>query len=157
MPDDLLHNVTGPTPYSSWWLWIAFILVLILIGTYTSIFVITMPNRRVRGIPLVGPVHDELVKRRFAKTVRAIGERYRSGELAAAGAGAAVSRELRVFLHQRTGLPSEYMQLTHFAGGELAPAANVLAQLDDAQFNPASQVDVKATTDSAEELIRTWT
>ena len=88
--------------------------------------------------------------------MRAIGERYRAGELAAAPAAAAVSRELRAFLHAATGARAEYMQMDAIAAGELASAAPVLAELIDAQFNADTVVDVGAASDSAEELIHSW-
>jgi hypothetical protein len=157
VPDDLLRHVIGPTPYSSWWLWIAMLLLLVLIGWYAGVFVWTLPNRRLRDLPVLGGMRDKMVRHRFARTVREIGDRYRSGELAAAPAGAAVSRALRGFLQETTGVRAEYMQLDDIAGGELASAAPLLAQLNDAQFNAMSQVDVGAVSDSAEELIRSWT
>jgi hypothetical protein len=49
------------------------------------------------------------------------------------------------------------MQLDDIAASELAAAAPLLAQLNDAQFNAASQVDVGHVSESAEELIRSWT
>lgn len=157
MPDDLLRHVIGPTPYSSWWLWIAMLLLLVLIVWYAGVFVWTLPNRRLRDLPVLGGMRDKMVRHRFARTVHEIGDRYRSGELAAAPAGAAVSRALRGFLQETTGVRAEYMQLDDIAGGELASAAPLLAQLNDAQFNAMSQVDVGAVSDSAEELIRSWT
>jgi hypothetical protein len=157
VPDDLLRHVIGPTPYSSWWLWIAMLLLLVLIVWYAGVFVWTLPNRRLRDLPVLGGMRDKMVRHRFARTVREIGDRYRSGELAAAPAGAAVSRALRGFLQETTGVRAEYMQLDDIAGGELASAAPLLAQLNDAQFNAMSQVDVGAVSDSAEELIRSWT
>jgi hypothetical protein len=157
VPDDLLQHVIGPTPYSSWWLWIAVLLLLVLIVWYAGVFALTMPNRRLRELPVLGGLRDKMIRRRFAGTVRDIGDRYRSGELAAAPAGAAVSRALRGFLQQATGVRAEYMQVDAIAAGELASAAPLLEQLNDAQFNAASQVDVGAVSDSAEELIRSWT
>jgi hypothetical protein len=157
VPDDLLRHVIGPTPYSSWWLWIAMLLLLVLIGWYAGVFVWTLPNRRLRDLPVLGGMRDKMVRHRFARTVHEIGDRYRSGELAAAPAGAAVSRALRGFLQETTGVRAEYMQLDDIAGGELASAAPLLAQLNDAQFNAMSEVDVGAVSDSAEELIRSWT
>jgi hypothetical protein len=154
--DELIRFVSGPTPYSSWWLWLAFALSVILIGWYAVVFLFTMPERRIRDLPVIGAARSELVKRRSARTVRAIGERYRAGELAPATAAAAVSRELRAFLHAATGTRAEYMQVDAIAAGELAPAAAVLTELIDAQFNADSTVDVGAATDSAEELIHTW-
>ena len=79
-----------------------------------------------------------MIRYRFARAVRAIGDRYRAGELAAAPAGEAVSRELRRFLHQVTGVRAEYMQLDDIASSEIASAAPLLANLIDVQFNAAS-------------------
>jgi len=154
--DELLRFVSGPTPYSSWWLWLAVSLTVVLIGWYGAVFVFTMPGRRLRDLPIIGAARSELVKRRSARAVRAIGARHRAGELGAAPAAAAVSRELRAFLHAATGTRAEYMQLDEIAAGELAPAAPVLTDLTDAQFNADSVVDVGAAADSAEELIDAW-
>ena len=156
MSDELVGFVIGPTPYSSWWVWLAALMLLVLIGWYAAVFVFTMPGRRIRGLPVIGAARSELIKRRSARAVRAIGERYRAGELAAAPAAAAVSREVRAFLHAATGVRAEYMQVDDIADGELASAAPVLAELIDAQFNADTIVDVGAASDSAEELIHSW-
>ena len=156
MSDELLRFVSGPTSYSSWWLWLAVSLIVVLIGWYAAVFVLTMPGRRIRELPVIGAARAELTKRRSIRAVRAISARHRTGELGAAPAAAAVSRELRVFLHAATGTRAEYMQLDAIAAGELAPAAPVLTDLTDAQFNADSVVDVGAAADSAEELIHAW-
>ena len=75
----------------------------------------------------------------------------------AAPAGAAVSAELREFLRFVTGVRAEYMQLDDVADSALAPAAPLLAELSDAQFNDLSHVDVGLVSADAEELIRSWT
>jgi hypothetical protein len=157
VPDDLLRFVSGPTPYSSWWLWVAIFLLLVLIGWYAAVFYLTVPRRQIRDLPVIGTTRGELLKRRFARAVHAIGDRHRTGELAAGPAAEAVSRELRAFLHQATGARAEYMQVDAIAAGQLAPAAPVLTDLIDAQFNADSTVDVGSVSDSVEELIRTWT
>jgi hypothetical protein len=158
VPDDLLRFVSGPTPYSSSWLWLAALLLAGLIGSYAALFILTTPGRRLRDLPAVGATRRELLKRRFARAVRAIGDRHRGGELAAAPAAEAVSRELRTFLSRATGARAEYMQLDDIvAASEIALAAPVLMDLMDAQFNADSTVDVGTVSDSAEELIRTWT
>lgn len=157
MQDDLLRHVIGPTPYSSWWLWAAVLLLIVLIAWYAGVFLFTMPTRRLRDLPVVGAMHGDMVRRRFAKTVRQISERYRAGDIATAPAGAAVSAALRGFLQQSTGIRVQYMQVEQIAAGELARAAPLLDQLDDAQFNVSSRVDISALSESAEELIRSWT
>ena len=157
MPDDdLLRHIIGPTPYSSVWSWLALGLAMSLILWYAGIFLFTAPGRGLREVPLVGEVRDRVIRHGFARAVREIGERHRAGELGSAQAGAAISRQLRRFLHQETGLPAEYMHLDAIARSEIAPAAVVLDQLIDVQFNAASQADVGKVGRDAEELIRSW-
>jgi hypothetical protein len=156
VPDDLLRHVIGPTAFPSWWLWIAVALLLTLVLWYAAVIVLTMPGRRLRELPLIGATRHELLKRRFLRAVRAIGARHRAGELAAGPAAAAVSSELRSFLHQATGTRAEYMQLDAIAVGELSSAAPVLTELADLQFNAFSTEDFTAASESVEELIRTW-
>ena len=85
MPDDLLEHVIGPTPYSSVWLWIAIGLTLLLGGWYAAVFVLTSQRRPVRELPVLGAARAELLRRRSARAVRHIGNRYRAGDLTAAG------------------------------------------------------------------------
>ena len=156
MPDDLLRFVSGPTPYSPWWLWLGLMLLTAVIAFYIGVFVWTMPAHRLRTLPGVRVLHARLLRRRFAHSVDHIISRHRGGELTTAQAGAAMSRTLRSFLHQATGTRAQYLQVDDIAASDLAPAAPLLASLDDAQFNSASVVridDVGATT---EELIRSW-
>jgi hypothetical protein len=156
VPDDLLRHVIGPTPYSSWWLWLAIGLSVLLVAWYAGVFVFTMPRRRLRTVPLIGATRDRMIRYRAARNVRAIGDRYRAGDLAAAPAGEAVSRELRRFLRQVSGVRAEYMQVEDVENSEIAPAAPVLADLVDVRFNTASELDVGLLSRDAEELIRSW-
>jgi hypothetical protein len=151
-----MRHVIGPTPYSSWWLWLAIGVSVLLVAWYTAVFLFTMPRRRLRTVPLVGVARDRVIRFRFARAVRAIGDRYRAGELAAAPAGEAVSRELRRFLHQVTGVRAEYMQLDAIESSEIALAAPLLANLIDVRFNAESELDVGVVSRDTEELIRSW-
>lgn len=157
MPDDLLRHVVGPTSYPSWLPWLAVVLVAILVGWYLGVVLFTSPARRLRDVPLVGAARDRMIRHRFARAVNEIGGRYRAGELEAAPAGAAISLELRRFLHRVSGVPAEYMQLDDIAHSEIAAAAGVLKALTDVRFNAASQFDVGQVSDDAGELIRSWT
>ncbi|KWX21642.1 hypothetical protein AFM11_24265 [Mycolicibacterium wolinskyi] len=156
MPDDLLRYVIGPSPYSSAWWWLAGTLIVVLIVWYTAVFVLTSSNQRLRDLPILGAAREELIKRRATRAVRSIGNRYRAGDLAARPAGAALSRELRTFLHATTGIRAQYMQVDDIAASTLAPAAPILSELTDVQFNDRSTVDVGVASESAEELIRAW-
>ncbi|KQY03947.1 hypothetical protein ASD37_24285 [Mycobacterium sp. Root135] len=156
MPDDLLRHVIGPTPYSSLWLWLAIALSALLVGWYAGVLLFTMPRKRLGTVPLVGAARDRMVRYRAARTVRAIGDRYRAGEVSAGTAGEAVSREVRRFLHQVTGVRAEFMQLDGIERSEIASAAPLLTNLVDIRFNPESTLDVGLVSRDAEELIRSW-
>lgn len=157
MPDDLLRHLIGPTPYSPVWLWTAIGLILLLCAWYAGVFALTARQRSVRELPVVGAARAELLRRRSARTVRRIGNRYRAGDLGAPLAGAALSRELRGFLQAVTGVPAQYLQVEAIANSRAAAAAPILAELTDIQFNHHSKFDVGTAGDTAEELIRGWT
>ncbi|OBI74017.1 hypothetical protein [Mycobacterium sp. E740] len=156
MPDDLLRFVGGPMPYSTGWLWLGLLLLVLVIAWYAGVFTWTLPSHRLRRIPAVRSLHARLLRRRFARAVQRIASRHRDGELTAAQAGAEMSRALRSFLNQATGARAQYMHLDDIAAGELAPAAPMLTALDDAQFNAASPVRVGEVGVAIEELIRSW-
>lgn len=149
-----MDHLIGPTPYSTVWLWIAIALTVALIGWYAAVFVLTRPGRQV---PMLTAARTELAKRRSVRAVRGIGTRLRAGELTAAQAAAELSREVRDFLHAVTGVRAQYMQVDDIAGGDLAPAAPLLSDLTDLQFNRHTAVDAADAGRTAEELIRTWT
>jgi hypothetical protein len=155
--DDLLRFVSGPTPYSPWWLWIGLGVLTVLIAWYLAVLVWTLPSSQLRRLPVVRSVHARVLRRRYARTVRTIGEHYRAGALPPATAGAQLSRTLRSFLHQATGTRAQYMHVDDIAAGDLAKAAPLVSALNDAQFNTESTVDVGQAGLRAEELIRTWT
>lgn len=157
MPDDLLQDVIGPTPYSSVWLWIAIGLTLLLCAWYGAVFVLTSRRRSVRELPVLGAARAELLRRRSARAVRHIGNRYRAGDLTAADAGSALSAELRAFLRAATGVQAQYMQVDAIADSAAAPAAPILEELTDIQFNHRSTLDGGTVSATTEELIRGWT
>ncbi len=157
VPDDLLRYVTGPTPYSPWWWWLAVALSIAVVLWYAGVFLVTMPRRGLRDVPLVGAALNRALGSRSARAVRRIGDRYRSGDIDAAQAGAAINGELRRFLQVRSGVPAEYMQLADVRRSVIAPAAPLFEELVDVRFNAESEVDVGRITVAAEELIRSWT
>jgi hypothetical protein len=157
VPDDLLRYVFGPQPYSSWWLWLAVLIVLCVSGWYAGIFVWTLPSHRLRSIPVARRVHARLIRHRFARSVQRIADEHSAGRLPAPAAGAAISRTVRSFLHQATGGRAQYLHIDAIAAGELAAAAPLLTRLGDEQFNAETQVDVADVSAQAQELIRSWT
>ncbi|RAU92908.1 hypothetical protein DQP58_17590 [Mycobacterium colombiense] len=157
MPDDLLRHLFGPQPYSPWWLWLAIVLLLAIICWYAGVFAWTLPSQRLRHIPVVRRMHAQVIRRRFARRVQRIAEECDAGQISAPAACAAMSRTVRSFLHQATGVRAQYLQVGAMADADLAGAAPVLARLGDAQFNAESQVDVADVSGRAQELIRSWT
>lgn len=151
-----MRFVGGPIPYSPTWLWLGVLLAFVVVIWYVGIFVWTLPSRQLRRIPAVRSLHGKLLRRRFARAVRQIAARHRDGELTVAEAGAAMSRALRSFLNQATGVRAQYMHLDDIAAGQLVPATPMLTALDDAQFNASSPVRLGDVGAAVEELIRSW-
>lgn len=157
MPGDLLRHLFGPQPYSPWWLWLAVLMLLAVIGWYAGVFVWTLPSQRLRRIPVVRRTHARVLRRRFARRVQGIAEEHDAGRLLAPAACGAISRTVRSFLHQATGVRAQYLQVGAMADANLAGAAPLLTRLGDAQFNAESRVDVADVSARAQELIRSWT
>jgi hypothetical protein len=157
VPGDLLRYVGGPTPYLSWWPWLAAILLLVVIGWYTAVFVATLPTSRLREIQALRVLHARLTRRRFAGGIRHIGEQRRRGELSDAQAYDQMSHTVRSFLHQATGVGAQYLHVDEIAAGDLAPAAPLIAALRDARFDTTADADPDRLGTQAEELIRSWT
>ena len=116
-----------------------------------------MPGRRIRELPLIGATRSELLKRRFARAVRAIGDRYRAGELPAAHAGGGRQPRAAPLPAPGDRGPCRVHASRRHRASELASAAPVLTELIDVQFNADSTGGRRAGSDSAEELIRSWT
>jgi hypothetical protein len=157
VPGDLLRFVGGPTPYSSWWLWLALVLLVVVIVWYAAVFVATLPNARLRELPALGDLQARLTRRRFAGSIRHITDRRRRGELSDAQAYDQMSHTVRSFLHQTTGVRAQYLQVDEIAAGTLAPAAPLIAALRDARFDGGTDADPDRLGAQAEELIRSWT
>lgn len=156
MPDDLLRFIGGPSPYSALWLWIALLIIATVIAWYAAILLWTQPAQRLRTLPVLRDLHAKLLRRRFARSIQSLGERYRAGELTAAQAGSQMSHALRSFLHQATGTRAQYMHVDAIAASDLADAAPLLAAFNDVRFNTTSHVELSTVGAAAEEMIRTW-
>lgn len=156
MPDDLLRFVTGPDPVPATWLWAAAALAVALIVWYAWLFAWTRPRTSERPPGMLARTRESVARRRFAREVRRIGERCERGEITAAAAGAELSTALRGFLQHVTGTPARYLQVDEMADGVLAPAAPILARINDVQFNDRSGEDARALSAATEELILSW-
>lgn len=156
MRDDLLRYLFGPQPYSIWWLWTAVLLIFAVLAWYAAIFIWTLPSYQLRRIPVVRRMHARLIRSRFAGCVQRIANEHASGRMSARAACAGISKTLRSFLHQATGVRAQYLQLSAVGEGELAAAAPLLTRLSDGQFNAESRLDVADMSSRAQELIRSW-
>ncbi|MBV8347177.1 MAG: hypothetical protein JOZ49_06450, partial [Mycolicibacterium sp.] len=86
MPGDLLRYLGGPASYSWWWLVLGVLMVMVVMIWCAAVLVWTMPARRLRRIPVIRTMHGRLIRRKFARSIRAAREQYRAGEMSAAQA-----------------------------------------------------------------------
>lgn len=154
MPDDLLQYVTGPEALGVAWLWLPAVLLLLLIGWYVGVIVLTAPRD---GDGVVQRTRDALARRRFLAEVRRIRAQLADGTVDPGTAGAELNRTLRAFLQHATGTPVEYMHVGAMTGGEIAGTATLFARFDDARFNDLTREDVAELGAAAEEVITSWT
>lgn len=151
-----MRFVVGPSTPSSALPWVAAVLTLLVIGWYVALFARTATSEPGAKPGVVARANAALVRRRFARDARRVGERLGSGDLTSVAAAAELSRILREFLHRHTGAPAQYMQVDDVAAGDLAPAAPLLLQLNDVQFNAQSTEDAGLLSGATEELIQSW-
>lgn len=156
MSDDLLRYLGAPSPYSVWWFVVGLFIVMLVIAWYVGVFVWTLPASTLGRIPVVRSVHGILVRRRFTRSIRAVSDAYRSGEMSSRDAAGAMRRTLRSFLALHTGGRAYYMHVGDMASSELAPVVPLFSALEDAQFSTTSSVDLAGVARDAEELIQTW-
>lgn len=156
MPDDLLRHLIDAPDATTGWIWSVVAIVAAVIAWYVALFWWTAPRRADRQPAIVTTARAALTRRRALRAITDARNRYRAGDLSASAAAAEVSRQVRLFLRDTTGEQVEYLQLPDIVG-TLAPAAPVLTDLTDAQFNLGTVVDVDAVADAAEELVRRWT
>jgi hypothetical protein len=157
--EDLLRFIGEPLTYSRWWLALGILGLAAVIVWGIGVYVWTMPADRLSRIPAVEGMHERLIRRRFAKTVRRIGDRYRSGALTSGQACAELSATVRGFLSVATGTPAQFMHVSEIATSSVesvAGAAPLLDRLTAAQFDPNAHTDVDALQRQAEELISAW-
>jgi hypothetical protein len=156
MQTDLLRYISGPNPFALWWIVIGVLLIAVLVAWYVGVFVWTMPPARLRNLHGVALLHRRLLARRFARSVAGTTDSYRSGAITEVQACAGYSRILRSFLNVATGQRAQYMQTADLAAGTLAPAAPLIAALNDARFTSPARVDVERFGAVVEEMIRSW-
>ncbi|ULN48920.1 hypothetical protein MI170_05975 [Mycolicibacterium goodii] len=155
--DDLLRFIGGPIAPSGWWLALAASIVAVVISWYVGLWVWTLPQYRLRTIPVLRDWHARLIRRRFARAIDEATLRYGRRELTRESAATAFNHTLRGFLYLRTGVYAKNLLTDHLAHSELSDAVPLLTLLHDAQFNPESRADVLALGRSAKELIHAWT
>lgn len=156
MPNDYLRWIVAPLPYSVLWLVLGVILVLLVIGWCTGIFVWTLPVEKLRTIPAIRDISAWVLRRKFSAAIDKVRADHDAGKLDSRQAHGAMSRVLRTFIYLRTGVRAPYMSLGEVADSGAAGAAPVVAQLYSGQFETADDVNVAATAAAVRGVIQSW-
>ena len=154
--DDLLRFIGEPLAVSRWWLALGVLGILAVIGWCVGIYVWTMPAAPLQSLPVLGSLRADLTRRRFTRSVRQIGDRFRNGDLTPAQACAELSSVVRTFLSVATGTPAQYMHVSELAASPVARASPLVAELTAAQFDHTASPDVTTLEHAAEQLISAW-
>ena len=115
MAGDSLKWIVAPLPYSVFWAVLGVLLILLVVGWFVGVLVWTLPVERLRTIPVLRDISARVLQRKFSAAVGRVDERYRAGELNSRQAYAEMSRILRNFVYDRTGVRAQYMALGEVA------------------------------------------
>ena len=142
MAGDSLKWIVAPLPYSVFWAVLGVLLILLVVGWFVGVLVWTLPVERLRTIPVLRDISARVLQRKFSAAVGRVDERYRAGELNSRQAYAEMSRILRNFVYDRTGVRAQYMALGEVAHSSAAAAAPVVSALYARQFDLGDRPDV---------------
>lgn len=157
----------GPLPYEPVWLWIGLGLLAAVAAWYVWALASTRRSRRKWQVP--GPAGLPGLQREYLGRIDAVAAAADRGELTARQAHQRLSRLVRIFAHQASGITAHTMTLADLRELARAPAsgpgasafaaagvAEAVAVLYPAEFGVPEAVDARRAVDAAREVVRSW-
>ena len=148
--------VATPTGYSTWWLAMAVLLVLLVVLWCVAAVVWTLPVATLRKIPVLRVITQKVLRARFAKAVDRVERGFLSGQLSPREAHHRLARTLRTYLHFQTGQWTQVMGLSEIEDSELRPAVRALAFVAHGQFSVEGNADFRSAVVAVREVITSW-
>ncbi|MEH0108969.1 hypothetical protein V6N00_04460 [Tersicoccus sp. MR15.9] len=149
----------GPIPYDPVWLWIGLGILAAVAGWYVWALASTRRSRAkwqpagAQGLPGL--------QQEYLARIDAVADAAERGELTARQAHQRLSRLVRAFAHQASGVSLHTMTLADLrnepAGRPgVAGVADAVAVLYPAEFGVPEVADARRAVDAAREVVRSW-
>ncbi|MFF3026336.1 hypothetical protein [Microbacterium sp. NPDC057944] len=152
-----------PFQYSGWWLLLAFGILAVLILAAWLLIVLTRPRRGVAQPDAAhpGPLTVDVLSQlriEYLDRIQLVEADYRAGKLSARNANLELSRVVRTFVNEYSGLEAPVLALDDLVARGVHPA------LIDAMgrhyypsiFRPGPAIDPVAGTEAARTVVRSW-
>ncbi|OMH36868.1 hypothetical protein [Tersicoccus sp. Bi-70] len=163
----------GPLPYEPVWLWIGLGILAAVVAWYVWALVSTRRSRRKWQLP--GAQGLPRLRQEYLARIDAVAAAVDRGELTARQAHQRLSRLVRVFAHQASGVSTHTMTLADLRALPTAPqeassassastantpavagVADAVAVLYPAEFGVPEAADARRAVDAAREVVRSW-
>ncbi|OMH25141.1 hypothetical protein BKD30_06670 [Tersicoccus phoenicis] len=150
----------GPIPYDPVWLWIGLGLLAAVVAWYVWALASTRRSRRKWQLP--GPADLPGLRTEYLARIDAVAAATERGELTARQAHQRLSRLVRVFAHQASGVSAHTMTLADLRAAQVpavpgvAGVADAVAVLYPAEFGVPEAADARRAVDAARQVVGSW-
>jgi len=150
-----------PAQYGWGWMLLAFGILVALLAAAWLVWFLTRPRASapppvVAPLPLLSDVRLAL-REEYLVTIQGIEDAYQAGEIDARGAHRELSRVVRRFVNEYSGLEAPVMSLQDLEVLHVHPTlAGAVRQYYPAIFSPDAAVDPVVGAASARQVVRAW-
>lgn len=154
---DLLYP---PVQYGGGWLWLALTVLVLLILAALLVLALTRPRRAPTSAPDGSAIPSILVQLRaeYQESIHQIEQGYLAGSLTARQANIQLSRVVRGFVNEYSGLEAPVLSLQDLAARGVHPALldAIGRHYYPGVFRPGPSIDPLAGAEAARQVVQSW-
>jgi len=156
MPDD--NGFFPPVQYSPIWLVLGILILLLIVGWYVFVLVITRRRRQdvASGDPLAGIVPGPGLRETYLTLVDDVVRAHAEGALDSRQSHQRLSLIVREFAAQARGVRAQYMTLEDLRATQLTPLSATVGELYPGAFGADETGSLDVAADRARTLVREW-
>ncbi|MFT4284117.1 MAG: hypothetical protein QM598_04720 [Protaetiibacter sp.] len=153
--DDVLYP---PAQYSPFWLLLVLAVLLAIVGVAVLVAVLTRPRRLVTQPAVDGSAVLAQLRIEYGAAIDDVERRVRSGELGARRAHAELSRLMRAFVNEYSGLEAPVLTLQDLVAQGVHPAlVDALGRFTyPSLFRRGAPVDPVLGVQAARQVVQSW-
>ena len=147
----------GPLQYSPLWLWTAVVLLTLVAGWYVAVFAATRRRRNDPGDRGAASLTSlPALQAAYLQRIDDVEHAAAAGTLGLRAAHQEISRLLRSFIRDATGVDALRMTRQDLERHPLPAAARAVGRLYPGEFGPEPLPPAAASAGIAREAVRTW-